>query len=504
MVNKRNETIKGSVAQETRSSGVLLHLTSLPSPYEAGDMGPEAWRFVDFLSESGQRWWQMLPIVPPGNGNSPYSSYSAFAGSPWLISMEQLQLDGLLETRDLEAARSTTDKNNLSVDFLRNRIVREAQLHKAYENFRGTKDHGFDEFIDRNHDWLDDLTLYLVLRDRHGGISWNHWAYPFQSRQPDALREVQLVYADAVRFHQFVQYQFDRQWERLRKHCHALGVGLIGDLPIFLAYDSCDVWVNQHLFRLDKTGNMAVMTGCPPDIFNPQGQWWGHPHYHWPVHRKDGYHWWGKRFERMTRQFDAIRIDHFLGFERAWSIPATAPSARKGRWLRGPGREFFKAMKQKVGPFPVIVEDLGRLTAGAAKLRDDMGFSGMKILQFGFGNESHLPHAYVRNCVAYTGTHDNQTARGWFESLAPDTMKSALEYFGGDAAAISRQMIRSVMTSVANTVIVPMQDWLGLGDEARMNIPGQPDGCWKWRMRRLPSEMAQEMRQITEVTGRIG
>ncbi|HZZ44937.1 MAG TPA: 4-alpha-glucanotransferase [Tepidisphaeraceae bacterium] len=496
----------GTFGFQKRSSGVLLHLTSLPSGYGAGDLGEGAYGFADFLAAAGQRWWQMLPITPSGGGDSPYSSYSAFAGNPWLISLDMLMEEGLLTKGDVQRAQSMERGKGTDVDFKAVTASRSEMLRKAYAAFGEKKDRGLAMFCQENEGWLDDLALYSALHDANGGKAWNEWERDLRLREPGAMKEAMQQYQAEVRFHRWMQYEFDRQWRRFRAHCHERGVELIGDLPIFVAYDSSDVWAHQELFRLDRQGRPTVLTGAPPDAFTADGQLWGHPHYRWEAHRAEGYKWWGDRFTAMARRFDAVRIDHFLGFYRAWTVAADAKTAKEGKWTPGPREEFFEAMRQRIGKFPVIAEDLGIVTPGAVTLREEFGFPGMRVLQMAFDrdHEMHRPHEYVRKCVAYTGTHDNHTAAGWFHSLDEEKKRMALEYFGGTQATISREMVRVVMTSVADTAIIPMQDWLGLGDEARMNVPGVVGGNWGWRMeaREVTAALAAEMRQITEICGR--
>jgi 4-alpha-glucanotransferase len=329
-------------------------------------------------------------------------------------------------------------------------------------------------------------------------------------RERGALEEARAALAEEILYHIFVQYRFERQWRELREHCHTRDVGLIGDIPIFVAYDSSDVWAHRELFLLDKHGRPTVVSGAPPDAFTFEGQKWNHPHYRWEAHRAEGYAWWAARFAAMARHFDGVRIDHFLGFNRAWEVPARAKNARRGKWLAGPGEELFRAVRRKVGRFPIIAEDLGALTPEAVALREKLGFPGMRILQMGLGGDGrseHVPHNYVPGCVAYTGTHDNHTAVGWFRSLGKGSAERerALAYVGGDERRVHWEMVRAVITSVANTAVFPVQDLLGLGDDARMNVPGVDRGNWRWRLEEgaLTTELAGELRRLTEVAGRV-
>lgn len=487
----------GKFGFATRSSGVLLHPTSLPGRHGVGDLGEEAYRFADFLAAAGQRWWQMLPVGPIGMapGYSPYSSESAFAGSAWLVAV-----GGEGESRKTEVRRGRADYAAAIRE-------REPRLREAFEKW-GAKGTVFGEFCEANAGWLEDYALFAALKEAHGGKGWDQWERGVRLRMPGALNEARGALAGEVLYQKFVQYLFDRQWRKLRAYCHARGVGLIGDIPIFVAYDSADVWANRELFLLDKHGRPTVVTGCPPDAYARGGQKWNHPHYDWAAHRAEGYAWWVARFASMASRFDGVRIDHFLGFQRAWAVPARAKDARRGTWMAGPGEGVFRAVRRGIGEYPIIAEDLGAVTPEAAALRDKVGFPGMRVLQFGFGDggELHLPHNYVPGCVAYTGTHDNHTAAGWFEKLPKRSVERTrvLEYVGGDAREVHRNMVRAVMTSVAGTAIFPVQDLLGLRDEARMNVPGVDRGNWRWRMRggELTNALAGELRRLTEVSGR--
>ena len=502
-----------------RASGILLHPTSLPGPHGSGDVGPKAHAFVDFLAAAGQRWWQMLPVGPPGDppGNSPYSSYSAFAGSAWLISPELLREDGLLGREDL---RPTKSLNARAVDYVATNRHRGALLRRAFENF--TRDRArhaaLDAYCDRERSWLDDFVVFSALKQAHGGREWLAWPRDVKLRQTAALERARRDLAEEIRFYQFCQYVFDRQWSRLRAHCHANKVGLIGDIPIFVALDSCDVWANPELFLLDASARPKFLSGAPPDDFCPEGQSWGHPQYRWDAHRRSGFAWWIARFESMMRRFDGVRIDHFLGFNRTWGVPRGAKTARRGTWLAGPRKTIFDAVRRALGDVPIIAEDLGAVTPEASALRDACGFPGMRVMQFGFGpgGDFHLPHRYPRHCVAYTGTHDNNTTAGWFAELGKRNghasssqraeREKAMRYLkAGAPAAVPWEMIRTVMMSVADTVIVPVQDVLGLGAEARMNVPGTADANWTWRLPpgKLTPALAARLRQLAELYDRV-
>ena len=495
---------------QRRSSGLLMHITSLPGPHGSGDLGPNARRFVDFLAAAGQTWWQMLPISPPGRapGFSPYDSASAFAGSPWLISFHGLNQTGLLAKADL---RPVPGLSSRQVNFPVVLQFREARLRHAFENFRcrrGERSRSFREFCDANADWLEDFALFAALRRDSAGKPWLEWESSVRRRQPNALRAARERLAHEIAGHRFVQFEFDRQWRALRDYAHRRGIGLIGDLPIFVAHDSADVWSHPELFQLDGHGRARRVSGYPPDRFNREGQLWGHSQYEWARHEQTGFAWWVRRFQRIFELFDAVRIDHFLGFTRTWSIPARAASARSGRWVKSPGFKLLGAVQRKLGPHPTIAEDLGHVTPEDVRLRDSYGLAPMRILQFGFGGEpdssEHLPHHCPQLCAAYTGTHDNNTTVGWFRRLRPGMRRRMLTYTGGSAATPHLGAMRALMASPANAVIFPMQDVLGLDDRGRMNVPGTLEGNWGWRLPPMKLDpAARRLRQFAESFGRI-
>jgi 4-alpha-glucanotransferase len=507
-----------------RSSGLLMHPTSLPCAHGNGDLGRSAFDFVDFLAESGQRWWQMLPVGPPGAGPgySPYSSYSAFAGSPWLISLDKLAEDGLLAKKDLVPSAGVRRSEPAVTERFRSSRLRQA--FEVFERRQLWRD-DFESFCTQHSPWLDDFALFSAIRGAQKNRAWSDWAPPLrvtsasvvEPRYRAAIREAASGLRSEVRFHQFVQFVFDRQWGSLRTYAHSRGVGLIGDIPIFVALDSADVWANPKLFLLDRTGRPKVVSGCPPDAFCTDGQLWGHPHYDWAAHRRSEFSWWVRRFESMLHRFDAVRIDHFLGFNRAWAVPAKATTARQGKWLRGPGDDLFRVVRRAIGKVPIIAEDLGAVTTEALRLRDRWKFPGMRVMQFGFGagGEYHLPHNYPRRCVAYTGTHDNDTIVGWFKNLAernghvgaPSSYerRKAVRYLNvRDARQIHWSMIRAALLSPADTVIFQVQDILGLDGDARMNVPGVADGQWRWRLKdgALTDAAARKLKELTELADR--
>jgi 4-alpha-glucanotransferase len=496
---------------DRRSSGILMHPTSLPGPHGGGDLGPWARRFVDFLSKAGQTWWQMLPVVVPDRRGCPYNSISSIAGSPHLISLEDLAGSGLL-TADEIAPPAGMDEGR--VDFPIVHQFREERLRRAYARFSANPDPDFRRFRARHQSWLEDFALFRVLKERAGGARWNAWDSDLRSREPGAIRSAIAQLDHEMDYHRFVQFIFYRQWRALRAYARERGVGLIGDMPIFVAHDSVDVWSNTELFELDRAGRSRRVTGVPPDAFSKTGQLWGHPQYRWPAHARTGFRWWVERLRAASELFDAMRIDHFLGFSRVWSIPATARSAKSGRWVASPGEALFTAVTSTLGEHPLIAEDLGLLTPQAARLRDQFNMPGMQVLQFGFasggrGDPGNRPHGFARRSVAYTGTHDNQTILGWFGSLDEAAKRRVARYAGVNGEVrpddMHRALIRAVMASAAETTIFPMQDVLGLGDEARMNTPGTPRGNWGWRMRgeALGDELATELRVMTETYDRL-
>jgi 4-alpha-glucanotransferase len=506
--------------ESSRRSGILLHPTSLPGPFGIGDLGAEASRFIDFLQASGQQVWQMLPLGPTGYGNSPYQTYSAFAGNPLLLSPERLHEEGLLSAGDL---RGVPPFQPHRVDYDGVRAFKERLFWTAFETFqRGAAarhDESLAAFIEQQQEWLDDYALFMALKEVHRGQPWNRWGRDIARREPEAVQGWGRTLAPRVRFHTFLQFHFFRQWQSLRDACHAHGIQLFGDVPIFVAHDSADVWAHPELFHLDETGNPTVVAGVPPDYFSRTGQRWGNPLYRWDLMAASGYAWWIQRL-RVTRQMvDMIRLDHFRGFEAYWEVPAADVTAINGRWVRGPGIAFFETLRRTLGDLPMVAEDLGLITAEVRRLRLDLSLPGMRVLQFGFGGDprdnEHAPHNYTRDCVVYTGTHDNNTSRGWLHEVERpeyadvlDQMKAergmALKYMGTDGSEIHWDMIRQALGSVADMAIIPLQDVLGLGHEARMNYPGRAEGNWEWRYTtaRLVDACAARLRDMTEVYGR--
>jgi 4-alpha-glucanotransferase len=498
----------------TRGSGILLHPTSLPGRFGIGDFGPSADAFLEFLTETGQGWWQILPLGPTGYGNSPYQSHSSYAGNRLLISPERLREDGLLtaaewaKVPDLPADR---------VDFDAAAEAKDRLCAAAFRRL-DPDDAGFAAFREANASWLEDFALFMALKAEHGGRAWTEWKPALARREARALAAARKRLDERVRLVQFEQYQFDRQWRRLRAECRRRGIGIIGDLPIFVALDSADVWARPELFQLDAHGRPMVVAGVPPDYFSETGQLWGNPLYRWEVHAAEGFAWWVARLRATLDRVDLVRLDHFRGFEAYWEVPAGAPTAAGGRWVPGPGAAFLQAVRDALGGLPLIAEDLGEITPPVEALRDRFELPGMKILQFAFGNESnagkYLPYSFPHHCIVYTGTHDNDTTVGWFTAADPSSTQSGseiieerefvLRYVGTDGRAIHWDLIRLAHASVADTAVVPLQDVLGLGSEARMNTPGVATGNWGWRFRaeRLGPEPRRRLAEMTALYGR--
>ncbi|MGC8641477.1 MAG: 4-alpha-glucanotransferase [Isosphaeraceae bacterium] len=498
----------------TRSSGILLHPSSLPGRFGIGDLGPEAHRFVDFLAETGQGWWQVLPLGPTGGMNSPYQSHSSFAGNFLLISPEAMVEHGWLQPGDLP------DKLNSKpnwVDFPAVARLKERLLRRAFQKCAGD-DPGFQRFLEASTHWLDDYALFEALKKESAGKPWFKWAPALVARQPAALAKWREKLAGEIRYQQFVQYVFAIQMQKLRDHCLEKQIKLIGDIPIFTAHDSADVWSRPDLFFLDRRGRPTVQAGVPPDLFSSTGQLWGNPLYRWEVHEQEGFKWWIDRLSALLVWVDVIRIDHFRGFEAYWEVPGKAKTAATGRWVKSPGVAFFQALQQRFIDLPLIAEDLGVITAEVDALREQFDLPGMRVLQFGFATsaseEKYLPHRFVSHCVAYTGTHDNDTSVGWLTTSNAQTTLSreevqaerayALRYVGTDGKEFHWDMIRLAFGSVADVAIVPMQDLLGLGSSARMNIPGKAEGNWAWRFdaAQLSPTVRDRLAELTAVFGR--
>ena len=499
-----------------RQSGVLLHPTSPPGPYGIGDLGPGAYKFVDFLVAAGQSLWQVLPLGPTGYGDSPYACYSAFAGNTLLVSPKQLIAEGLLDSAP------TASGNATKVDFGEAHKLKDQILRGAHERYTRTTDttlrSAFETFAQQQAHWLEDYALFRALKDAHGGVAWNEWEPALVRRTPSALERARDELREQVEAHMFYQFLFFRQWFALKSYANEHGIKIVGDLPIFVAQDSADVWTNPEQFKLDKDGKPIVVAGVPPDYFSSTGQLWGNPLYNWERMLADGFKWWIERVRATLTVVDIARVDHFRGFAACWEIPGGDKTAERGQWVEAPGKELFTAIRKTLGELPIIAEDLGVITPDVVALREEFGFPGMRILQFGFGGDSKnidLPHNYVPNVVAYSGTHDNDTTVGWFQSVAGEgSTRTAqqierertfcLNYLNTDGEEIHWDFIRGVLASVANTAIIPLQDLLGLGTKARMNLPNSTEGNWAWRFEAgaLTDEVADRLKQLTELYGR--
>jgi 4-alpha-glucanotransferase len=481
--------------EQTRTSGVLLHPTSLPSLFGIGDLGPEAYKFVEFLVAAGQTLWQFLPLNPVGFGESPYQCLSAYAGNPLLISPEKLIASGWLNESELPLGVFSRQGDG-AIDFPRVKLWKEKIFRLAFDRFRHQgRTAEYKKFIDTTNRWLPDYVLFIALKKHFRGLVWNEWEKDIKTREPEALDYYRQVLEEEIEYQTFLQFAFWQQWQELKAYANKRGVRLFGDLPLFVAHDSADVWANPSLFELDAAGNPAKVAGVPPDYFSTTGQLWGNPLYKWAEMAKDDYGWWRHRLEVLLQFVDVIRIDHFRGFEAYWEIPAGETTAVNGRWVAGPGAEFFAILEKHLGKLPLVAEDLGVITPGVNRLKHRFGYPGMKVLPFSFGDGQSapdFPHNTGCNTIAYTGTHDNDTLLGWYQKLdstEPNLKRIVLEHIkrlelGSDwsDAGVCEQLIKLTYLSQANTVILPLQDVLGLDTEARMNTPGTVGGNWSWRL----------------------
>lgn len=495
-----------------RACGILLHLTSLPAQFGVGDMGPWARKFGDFLASAGQSAWQVLPIGPTSGfiGNSPYSSFSAFAGNPLLVSPEDLLAEGWLTADEVAPWRRPAGS---AADYGHGEAAKAALLRRAFERRRDclAKDPEFAAFLAEHGHWLTDYALFVVIKTLHGGAVWNTWPAPLRDREPAALEILAAQHAEELLFEEFRQFVFFRQWKALRHHLDDLGVRLIGDAPIYVLLDSADVWANPGLFKLDEDKQPLYVAGVPPDYFSETGQLWGNPVYDWPALAHSRYEWWVQRVAHNVALYDLVRIDHFRGFAGYWEVPAGEETAINGEWVDAPGMDLFETLSARLPTLPVIAEDLGVITPDVRELRDSFGFPGMKILQFAFGpglgRNPDAPHNYPDVCVAYTGTHDNNTTRGWFQAETDEAARARLSAYAGcelHDGNVARALIRLVFGSVAKLAMVPLQDWLNLEAWARMNKPSLSNGNWSWRVeaQALHPGLAAEMRELAELFGR--
>ncbi len=497
-----------------RASGILLPIASLPSRYGIGDLSNGAYNFVTMLREAGQKYWQILPVGPTGFGDSPYQSFSTFAGNPYFIAPDKLMAEGLLTEEELQDY--DFGDNIEFIDYGKLYIERFKMLRKAFDRSSGETNKDFMEFIRMNSSWLNDYALYMAVKDFFGGKSWITWPADIRRREKEALERYRSKLYKDILFYQFLQYHFTLQWDNLKKYANRNGVSIIGDLPIYVAFDSADTWANPELFVFDDRLEPIAVAGCPPDAFSKDGQLWGNPLYNWEKHKNTGYDWWIRRIKHCFSLYDVVRIDHFKGFDEYYSIPPKALNAVSGHWEKGPGIDFFEAVEKKLGAVDIIAEDLGYITESVKELLRLSGYPGMKILEFAFDSREdsdYLPHNYDRNCIVYTGTHDNDTILGWFKSITQEDQAMACSYLGlvdkkhGDSSLkdLNWAFIRLAQQSVAKTCIIPIQDYLGLGSESRINIPSTLGRNWRWRLKQtdISPELIEKIREMTKLYGRL-
>jgi 4-alpha-glucanotransferase len=499
-----------------RQSGILLHPTSLPGKFGIGDLGSEAHKFIDLLAESAQCLWQILPLGPTGISNSPYNSVSVFAGNPMLIDPESMVKHGLLIEKDLEDIPAFPD---IRVDFDTVFAYKQGLLLKAFKNFKAAGfNQEYESFCKQKSSWLDSYALFMALKGKYQSTPWQQWPEDIKWRKAGALESCRKELSGSIQYYQFEQFEFNRQWTAIKQYCHKKNINIIGDIPIFIDADSDSVWCNPELFDLDENGIPREVAGVPPDYFSSTGQFWGNPLYRWDVIEQTGYSWWEERIMGALSMVDIIRLDHFRGFESYWAVPVGSDSAARGQWKPGPGDKMFQTLEGNIGPLPFIAEDLGMITDRVRELRDRLGFPGMRVLQFAFGDDSktneHRPYNYIPHCVAYTGTHDNDTTIGWFNSKisgAGSTEKQSqeerarvLRYTGTDGHEINWDFIRLALSSIANTAIIPFQDVLGLDSRARMNTPSTRSGNWEWRFTgsQLRDKYWIRLKELTTIYGR--
>ena len=490
-----------------RESGILMHITSLPSPYGVGTMGKEAYRFVDFLKKSGQGFWQILPVTPTGYGDSPYQSCSTYAGNHYLIDLDLLVEEGLLKKREITKINWSEEPTRVNFGHLYNHRLRVLRL--AYRRFSNREK--LEVFCHENDSWIWDFAMFMALKESYGGKPWYQWEDPLKFRDDAALTAAWHELEEEIYFHCFIQYMFSSQWEKLRAYAHKNGVQIIGDVPIYVPLDSADVWSNPHLFDLDEKLDPVAVAGCPPDGFNADGQLWGNPLYRWAAHKAENFSWWVQRMGAAGKRYDMVRLDHFRGFESYWAIPHGDSTARNGKWMPGPGMDFVNAMHTQLPDVKMIAEDLGFLTQEVKDLLKGSGYPGMKILTFAFDvrePSDYLPHTYTPHSVCYTGTHDNMTTRQWFDTAPKAAVKYARQYMNvSEAEGDVWGTIRTAMASVSELCIIPLQDYLELGGDARMNAPGILSGDnWTWRVQNGygGAALSKRIYRLTELYGRLG
>ena len=485
-----------------RTCGILLPVSSLPSPYGIGCFSKAAYDFVDCLKQAGQTYWQILPLGPTGFGDSPYQSFSAFAGNPYFIDLDALAAEGLLQKEEYECTDFGSDARR--VDYARIYEERFPILRKAFLRADLVNDRKFNKFCEEQSSWLEDYSLYMAVKRHFGGKSWNEWDEGIRLRKPEAVRHYKEICQEEMQFYRFLQYQFMKQWKRLKDYANSQGIRIIGDIPIYVAFDGADSWASPELFQFDENRQPVKVAGCPPDAFSADGQLWGNPLYDWDYHERTGYAWWIRRMEHCFCLYDVVRVDHFRGFDEYYAIPYGDKTAASGCWQQGPGMKLFRALQSYFGTVPIIAEDLGYLTDSVMKLVEDTGYPGMKVMEFAFDSREagdYMPYNYTHNCVVYTGTHDNQTLAAWYDELTEDDRKLAADYLnlqGQSREDIVWAFIRLTMGSVADTAVIPMQDYLCLGGEARMNQPSTLGKNWQWRM-----EEGQFTEKLIERIGRL-
>ena len=484
-----------------RASGILLPVSSLPGKYGIGGFSKEAYEFADWLKSCNQKYWQILPLGPTGYGDSPYQSFSTFAGNPYFISLDDLAEQGLLSHDETDAQTKQSDERVDYGDLFANRMP---VLRKAYGRFEKSED--FYRFCENNIEWLDDYAVYRAIKDKSDGRAWYEWNHEYKFREDNAIEDFKEKNCDDIDFYRFCEYEFDVQWRKLKEYVNSLGIKIIGDLPIYVSYDSADAWSGTKLFKYDSELNPICVAGCPPDYFSPTGQLWGNPVYDWEYHKKTGYEWWIRRIKRCLELYDVIRLDHFRGFASYYEIPFDAETAINGEWIKGPGISLFTELENRIGKVPFIAEDLGLLTDDVFELLDETGYPGMKVLEFAFGSgydNLYLPYNYNKNCIVYTGTHDNESLMGWLKEADEGSKCHICDYIGRydlDNKEIANELIRLAMASVADTCIIPMQDWLLL-DRARINTPSTLGENWKWRLKEdaLSRELSEHICFVTKI-----
>lgn len=492
-----------------RRSGVLMPISSLPGEYGIGTFSKEAYDFVDFLEASGQKLWQILPLGPTGYGDSPYQAFSTFAGNPYFIDLQKLIDEGLLTKDECDAL--DWGGNAEYVDYSNLYASKFKALRLAFSRVNIIEDSKFWEFLTRNLDWVSNYALYMTVKNANGGVCWTEWPEDIRLRKESAIEEYKAKYKDEILFYEYLQYLFAKQWNALKKYANTKGIKIVGDVPIYVSFDSADLWANPELFQLDEKNVPLAVAGVPPDAFSKTGQLWGNPLYRWDYHEKTGYAWWIKRMKHCYKLYDVVRVDHFRGFEAYYSVPAQDKTAERGVWKKGPGLDLFKAIEAELGKKEIIAEDLGFLTPEVLKMLEESGYPGMKVLQFAFYKDSdsaYLLQNHVKNSVVYTGTHDNQTTLGWYQTLTKEDREFLEEYTGitswKNACSV---MIRFAMMSVCDTCVVPMQDYLELDDRARINEPGSLGNNWKWRMKKDVTEQYKELSEriykLTKMYGRL-